>query len=291
MDKSAEHLEIIKLDNLHLAAKVISDKLRQGAHRGKRTGYGADFEQYRHYEPGDELKRIDWKLFARSEKYQIKESTIESNLHLKLMLDLSGSMNYEEEGIKRLTYAKVLLASLAYIGFLQGDSISLYFLQHGDVVQVVAPGAKSFQAVLYQLENAEAKGKWQNDFKDFPALKSREKEMIVMVSDFLQEAGELEALVTSLIHPRKEILLFQILGKQEMQMDLTGTIRFEDLESEHTYHAEATELIKEYNQSIKFYLNQLDMTFQLQGVRLLRASLAEPIAALIFRSFSNKHVA
>ncbi|WP_194974572.1 DUF58 domain-containing protein [Aquiflexum lacus] len=291
MDKSAEHLEIIKLNNLQLAAKVISDKLRQGSHVGKRIGYGAEFEQYRHYEPGDDLKRIDWKLFARSEKYQIKESPIESNFHLKLILDLSGSMNYEEEGINRLTYAKILMASLAYIAFLQGDNISLYFLQHGDIVQVVAPGAKSFQSVLYHLEKAEAKGKWQNDFKDFPTLKSREKEMIMMVSDFLQEEREWEALVKSMIHPNKEILLYQILGQQEMQMEMSGNIRFEDLESGHTFHAEAMDLMKDYNQSIQSYLNQLDTTFQLQGVTMLRASLAEPIAELIFRSLSNKQFA
>jgi hypothetical protein len=291
LDKSAEHLEIIKLNNLHLAAKVISDKLRQGSHVGKRIGYGAEFEQYRHYEPGDDLKRIDWKLFARSEKYQVKESPIESNFHLKLMLDLSGSMNYEEEGINRLTYAKTLLASLAYIAFLQGDAISLYFLQHGDAVQVVAPGAKSFQSVLYHLENAIAKGKWQNEFKDFPKLKSREKEMIIMVSDFLQVESEWEALVKSMIHPNKEILLFQVLGKQEMNMDMTGNIRFEDLESGHTFHAEAKDLMKGYNQSIQSYLQQLDAAFQVQGVTLLRASLTEPIAELIFRSISNKQFA
>lgn len=291
MDKSAEHLEIIKLNNLHLAAKVISNKLRQGSHVGKRIGYGAEFEQYRHYEPGDDLKRIDWKLFARSEKYQIKESPIESNFHLKLILDLSGSMNYEEDGINRLTYSKILLASLAYIAFLQGDNISLYFLQHGDVVQVVASGAKSFQSVLYQLEKAEAKGNWQRDLLDFPTLKSREKEMIIMVSDFLQEESEWEALVKSMIHPNKEILLYQILGKQEMQMEMIGNIRFEDLESGHTYHADAMDLMKDYNQSIQSYLDQLDVTFQLQGVKFLRASLEEPIAALIFRSLSNKQFA
>lgn len=291
MDKSAEHLEIIKLNNLQLAAKVISDKLRQGSHVGKRIGYGAEFEQYRHYEPGDDLKRIDWKLFARSGRYQIKESPIESNFHLKLILDLSGSMNYEEDGVNRLTYAKILLASMAYIAFLQGDNISLYFLQHGDVNQVVASGTKSFQAVLYQLEKANAVGKWPFDFKDFPTLKSRDKEMIVMVSDFLQEEREWETLVQSMIHPNKEILLFQILGKQEMKMDLVGNIRFEDLESGHTYHAEASDLMKDYNQSMQSYLSQLDAAFQLKGVKLLRTSLAEPIADLIFRTFSNKHIA
>lgn len=291
MNKSAEHLEIIKLNNLHLAARVISDQLRQGFHTGKRIGYGAEFEQYKHYEPGDDLKRLDWKLFARSQKYQIKESPAESNFHLRLILDLSGSMNYEESGINRLAYAKTLLASLGYIAFLQGDPISLCFLQEGDAVQVVAPGAKSFQSVLYHLEKVKAKGKWPGDFKGFPQLKSREKELIIMASDFLQVGSEWEALVKSMVHPKKEIFLFQILGNQEMHLDMTGNIRFEDLETGRTFHADTSGLIPDYNRSVQNYLDQLDATFHVQGVKLLRAALTEPIAALIFRSLSNKHFA
>src|SRR5690606_5258876 len=92
-------LEIIKLKNLKLAAKIISGQLRNGIHLGRKTGSGSEFEQYRHYQPGDDPKRIDWKLFARSGKYQVKESPVESQLEIKLMLDLSGSMNYIENGI------------------------------------------------------------------------------------------------------------------------------------------------------------------------------------------------
>ena len=93
------NLEIIKLNDLRLAARLISEQLRQGIHSGIRVGVGSEFEQYRHYQPGDDLKRIDWKYFSRSGKYMIKESTTESNLQIRLMLDLSGSMNYAENGV------------------------------------------------------------------------------------------------------------------------------------------------------------------------------------------------
>src|SRR5690606_10853607 len=93
-------LEIIRLKNLKLAAKIISGQLRNGIHLGRKTGAGSEFEQYRHYEPGDDPKRIDWKLYARSNKYQVKESPVESQLDIKLIFDLSGSMNYQEGGIR-----------------------------------------------------------------------------------------------------------------------------------------------------------------------------------------------
>lgn len=102
----ASNLEIIKLNNLKLAAKIISEQLKNGIHLGKRVGVGSEFEQYRYYEPGDDPKRIDWKYFSRSGKYMVKESQTESHLSVRMMLDLSGSMNYEENGIKRLEYAK-----------------------------------------------------------------------------------------------------------------------------------------------------------------------------------------
>ena len=145
-------LEITKLKNLKLAAKIISGQLRNGIHLGRKTGAGSEFEQYRHYEPGDDPKRIDWKLYSRSNKYQVKESPVESQLDLKLMLDLSGSMKYEEKGISRLDYAKNLLASLAYLGHQQGDIVSLYTLKDGKVNREVAPSIKSFQRILHHFD-------------------------------------------------------------------------------------------------------------------------------------------
>jgi hypothetical protein len=148
------NLEIIKLNDLRLSARLISEQLRQGIHSGIRVGVGSEFEQYRHYRPGDDLKRIDWKYFSRSGKYMVKESTTESNLHIRFILDLSGSMNYVENGFSRLDYAKNLLASLAYLGnFVFRDLESgQEFVQDGKSVQ--AEFNKKFKAYLDQLSQS-----------------------------------------------------------------------------------------------------------------------------------------
>lgn len=288
LEHKEEHLEIIKLQNLRLAAKIISEKLIQGSHFGKRVGSGAEFEQYRHYEPGDDLKRLDWKLFARSEKYLIKESPVDSYLNIKLILDLSGSMNYEEDGIQRLKYAKILFASIAYLAYMQEDRLSLYFLKNGKVEQMTSVNAKSFHAILYHLESAEAKGNWPIEVKTFPELKSKEKELVIMVSDFLQEENEWTSIVKSMVHPRKNILLFQILGANEIEMNLEGNRRFVDLESGNSIHANASDLVKEYNLKMTDYLKGLDLALQFPGVNLHRVSLEEPIAEVLEKVLKQK---
>lgn len=144
----ASNLEIIKLNNLRLSAKIISEQLKQGIHLGKRVGAGSEFEQYRYYEPGDDPKRIDWKYFSRSGKYMIKESQAESHLQITLMLDLSGSMNYEENGVRRIDYAKNIIATIAYLAHLQGDSLSYFTFHEGTLTQKVAPSPKKLPAYL-----------------------------------------------------------------------------------------------------------------------------------------------
>ncbi|RIW12775.1 DUF58 domain-containing protein [Algoriphagus lacus] len=274
------NLEIIKLNDLRLSARLISEQLRQGIHSGIRVGVGSEFEQYRHYRSGDDLKRIDWKYFSRSGKYMVKESTTESNLHISLILDLSGSMNYEENGFSRLDYAKNLLASLAYLGYLQGDSLSFYTLKDGKLTQKVAPTPKSFQRILYHLELEKASGSWPLDVP-IPVLPTgRNRELIVWVSDFLQKNEEWESLVEKFRHPRKELMLVQLLGEQELNFNLQGNLIFRDLETGQEMVRDGQVLKADFQKNFQLYLAQLDAKFQLPQVHLLRESIQTPLATL-----------
>lgn len=274
-------LEIIKLKNLKLAAKIISRQLKNGVHFGKRIGAGSEFEQYRHYEPGDDTKRIDWKLFARSDKYMVKESPVESNLHIRFILDLSGSMNYEEKGIRRLDFAKNLLASLAYLAHQQGDPMTFFTLQNGSVLQKVSPSPKSFPKILYHLETDTASGSWPILKQDFPVLKNNQRELIIMVSDFLQKENEWVDIVEAMRHPKKEIVLFQVLGEQEIAFDLKGNYKFKDLETNQIIEMDGKTVQKTYNEAIQKYLTELDQAFHLPQVHLIRTTFHESIAEVI----------
>lgn len=279
--------ELIKLNNLQLAGKIISEELMLGIHSSKRSGIGVEFEQYRHYEIGYDPKRIDWKLFARTDKHLVRESATESNLKISFLLDLSGSMNYEEENISRLNYAKILIASLAYLGFRQNDQMSLYGLQNGDLQTFVNGGKQSFQRILYALENAQAKGNWSNENPKFPPFQQKQKELIVMVSDFLQLNDEWLKLIQNMANPSREILIFQLLGKQEIEFNLNGFFRFHDLETNQEIELEANSIKSQYLENIQNYLTKIDEALLLPNVHLIRTKLQEPIALVISESLKK----
>lgn len=284
----ASHL--IKLKNLQLTGRLVSEELMLGIHSSKRSGIGIEFEQYRHYEPGDDPKRIDWKLFARTDKHLVRESSTESDRHIRFVLDLSGSMNYAENGLSRLQYAQVLLASLAYLCYIQNDQMSLYGLREGRVDVISASGAsarQAFQKILVGLENVQAAGAWQLSGTAISEFRSRMKEQLIFVSDLLQIGDEWLSWVRSLAGPQREIVVFQILGDRETAFDLQGFYRFRDLESGREIELDAAAAAEQYRSSMESYLSDVKAALQIPHVRLVRAQMSEPIGSVL-KAFLTK---
>jgi uncharacterized protein (DUF58 family) len=280
--------ELIKLNNLQLAGKLVSEQLMLGIHQSKRFGYGIEFEQYRHYEPGDDPKRIDWKLYARTDKHLVRESSTESNFHLRFIIDLSGSMNYIENGVSRLQYCKILLASLAYLGYRQSDLMSLYALQNDELRTLVASGKQSFQRILYTLEQATASGDWKNSDPKFPTFQQKQKEVIIIASDFLQVNNEWIQLIKNLANSHREVIVFQVLGKQELDFNLKGFYSFKDLESGKEVELQAESIKDEFRKNAENYLKNLKNDLQIPFVHLIRTDLEAPIASVITESIKNR---
>jgi uncharacterized protein (DUF58 family) len=281
--------ELIKLNNLQIAGKLVSEEVMLGIHGSKRSGIGIEFEQYRHYEPGDDPKRIDWKLYARTQKHLVRESATESNFHIRLVLDLSGSMNYEEKGISRLNYCKILLASLAYLGYRQSDQMSLYVLKNGDLQTLVPSAKQSFQRILYELERAEAGGTWTNPHPKFPQFQQKQKELVVLASDFLQVNNEWLQLIQNMATPRREVLIFQVLGEEEVSFSLNGFYRFKDLETGKEVELEAGSIKEMVQQKADAYLAHLEESLHIPYVYLQRHTIHEPIAQVILEALRKRN--
>ncbi len=284
--------DLIKLNNLQLAGKLVSDELLLGIQASKRIGVGTEFEQYRHYTPGDDPKRIDWKRFASTGKHLIRESSTESNQQIRFVLDLSGSMNYAEAGVSRLNYAKLILASLAYLGYRQNDQLSLYTLQNGAVQAMVPTDGKGgpsvgFQKILYALQTAQASGPWVGKQPRFPEFQHKQKELLILASDFLQVGDEWLSLIKSLAGPRREIVIFQILGDQETEFDLRGFYRFQDLETGREIELQAEAVRDAFQATATDYLTKLEEALRMPHVRLIRAKLSEPIALVLRQYLTN----
>lgn len=283
---------LIKLKNLQLTGKLVSDELMLGIHSSKRSGIGIEFEQYRHYEPGDDPKRIDWKLFARTNKHLVRESSTESDRQIRFVLDLSGSMNYTENGVSRLQYAQILLASLAYLCYIQNDQMSLYGMTEGRVETISGTGSASsarqaFQKILVGLEKATASGPWGTSAPGQAEFQSRKKEQLIFVSDLLQTGDEWLSWIRSLAGPYREIVIFQILGDQEEKFDLKGFYRFKDLESGQEIELDADAASTEFRTSMQAYLAHLKAALQIPHVRLMRARMSEPVG-MVLKAFLTR---
>ncbi|HWV30827.1 MAG TPA: DUF58 domain-containing protein [Dyadobacter sp.] len=283
---------LIKLKNLQLTGKLVSEELMLGIHSSKRSGIGIEFEQYRHYEPGDDPKRIDWKLFARTDKHLVRESSTESDRQIRFVLDLSGSMNYTENGVSRLQYAQILLASLAYLCYIQNDQMSLYGLTEGRVETISGSGSVSsarqaFQKILVGLEKATAAGTWGTSGLRHSEFQSKKKEQLILVSDLLQTNDEWRSWIRSLAGPYREIVIFQILGDQETEFDLKGFYRFKDLESGIEMELDAEAVGTQFRASMQTYLADLKTALQIPHVRLVRARMSEPVG-MVLKAFLTR---
>ncbi|QMW06527.1 DUF58 domain-containing protein [Spirosoma foliorum] len=273
--------DLIKLNNLQLAGKLVSDESLLGIQASQRSGIGTEFEQFRHYTPGDDPKRIDWKLFAKSNQYLVRESATESNQQIRFVIDLSGSMNYTEAGISRLQYAKILLASLAYLANRQSDQISLYSLKDGAIHTLVPAGKQAFLKLVATLEAAQANGPWTSTATSFPEFSRKQSEMLVIVSDFLQVNDEWVNLIQKVAGPRREIVIFQLLGDQEVDFSISGFYRFQDLESGKEIELQADAIRDTVRQRATDYLSNLDVSLRIPHVRLIRVRLSDPIAIVL----------
>src|ERR1700759_4558986 len=147
------------IKDLPLLAKTVVDGFMNGFNKSTVKGPGLEFSQYRSYQPGDDLRWLDWRMFARSDRYYIRESEIETSISVRFLIDASASMKHEDDGISKIHYARMLTASLAYLANLQGDAVGLYVFQDG-VLFTLASGAdpQHLKRLYYQLERIEPAG-------------------------------------------------------------------------------------------------------------------------------------
>ncbi len=274
-------LDLIRINNLPLVGQLVSDEMTLGLHRSRRNGVGVEFAQFRAYQPGDDPKRIDWKRYAQTGKHLVRESETESSQHIRLLIDLSGSMNYAEGNVRRLDYAKVVLAAIAYIANRQSDQLSLYGVREGQLAPLVPPGKQAFQKVLGTLAGVTAAGGWPANPPQFPVPNRNQSELLVLVSDLLQLNDEWLNLLRQAATPRREILLIQVLGKQEVDFNLSGFYQFQDLETKQTVEVQADAVRSQVRQAATAYFAQLDMELHLPHLRRVRALLTDPPALVL----------
>ena len=163
-------------------------------------GAGLEFNQYRAYNIGDDLRLLDWKLLARSDKYYLKQSSIERQNKVRFLLDTSASMQYEEDGISKFNYARYLTAALGYIAYLQGDQFGIHFC-NGRTSTSLLPQSSSthLHHFFHLLDEANAIGKWQiPQYESLYLSKQKNRELIIVISDWYEHKAEITKASTTI---------------------------------------------------------------------------------------------
>ncbi len=220
------------INGLELIARIIVEGFMSGSNKSQSVGAGQEFSQYRSYQPGDDLRQLDWKMFARSERYYIKEAEIETNITVKFMLDASRSMAYEENGISKLQYAKVMMAALAYLARKQGDTFGLFTVNDHQIKSVLPRfEQQQFIRFLTELVRATGEGKWEKSKGIEQLFDHHGKEMIVFITDLYDDGKDIQHFISRLKTKRNEVIVFHLMGQHEIQLDFEGSFTFEDLET------------------------------------------------------------
>lgn len=245
------------VSGLELVARVIVEGFMSGSNKSQSVGAGQEFSQYRNYQPGDDLRQLDWKMFARSERYYIKEAEIETNITVKFMLDASRSMAYAEKDLSKLQHAKVMMAALAYLARKQSDTFGL-FAVNDKHIRALLPRfeQQQFMRFLVELINIQGEGRWENSGGEEQLFDHHGKEMIVFFTDMYDDEGDLLRFISRLKTPRNEVVVFHLMGQQEQELSYEESLTFEDLETKTRTKVNTQLQHKEYTTRVAEWLQQ-----------------------------------
>jgi uncharacterized protein (DUF58 family) len=282
---------VMSIKNLQLAAKTVIDGFMSGVNKSTIKGPGMEFSQYRSYQPGDDLRSLDWKMFARSDRYYIRESEVETSISVRFLVDASASMNHEDAGFKKITYAAYLTASLAYLANLQGDATGLFVLQNDGLFSLVPrQSMQHLNRLFYQLENLKPEGKLTEPiaYKEIFAGTGK-RELLVFITDFHEESDEILQLLDKLFALKHEIVVFHLIGKNELELDFAGYSTFEDLETGQTIQVNAAQARKVYKQKLAKRLAYIKTQLLDRNIFYRLISIDQPLD-LALRDFLNQRM-
>lgn len=223
-----------KISKMELVARQVMDGYVQGMHRSPHIGFALDFAQHRQYVPGDDIKRIDWRAFAKSERYYIKQYEVSTNLHAHIVLDASGSMAYRgpSDAMSKFRYGQYLAACLAYLVLHQQDSAGLITFDN-KVREFIPP--RSAPSHLMRMLHALDSTKAEKESGIAPLLhevaeRITRRGMVIVISDLFDDAGPLIEALHHLRHKRHEVILLHTMANDELEFPFRRWSLFENLE-------------------------------------------------------------
>lgn len=245
-----------KIANMELRARLVVDGALSGIHKSPYKGSSIEFLEHKEYSPGNEIKHIDWKVLAKTDKYYVKQFEEETNLKCFVFLDTSGSMGYKSTGVSKFEYAATLAASLSYLLLKQSDLVG--FVSFSDrVLQYIPPRSRltHLHAILNVLAESKTTGKSNagvilNEFIE----KIGRRSLIIIISDFFDDTKKIVRQLKYFQFKKNEIILFQILDPYELTFPFETITFFESMEDDRRILADPKSIKNRYLSEINHFL-------------------------------------
>ncbi len=277
-----------RLRGVEIGVRRPMDGSHQGLHRSPAFGSSVEFAEYREYTPGDPVARIDWPVYARSDRYVIRRFHEDVSIRCYIMLDISASMKYQQDGaLQKSEYASYLAAGMMYVMVQQGDMVSL--ITFDDQIREYYEPSGSFvglKPMLQGLEKIEPKNKGNIEAALHSAAELiKGKALVVVISDLLEEPESILQGINHLYYDGKEITLFHILDPAEMNMSVTGLADVTSLESKEKVTVDFRRIRDAYLEQLRLYLDELRSGFQkTRSEYILTETRTEVYDAILQRS-------
>ena len=272
------------MSGLDLVARTVVDGFVAGLHRSPDFGFSQEFAEYRAYSPGDDLRHVDWNVFARTERAYLKRYRGETNSLLTVLLDASNSMQYSSHSVTKMDYARYIAASLFYLAIhSQRDAAGLVVFDD-DVRNYIRPSTRQGQLarLLAGLELAEPRAR-TNFAKPIDHLRQflRRRGMVIVVSDFLGDPAEIVRTIEPLRFHGNEVVLFHVLDPQEVQPKLTEPTLLVDLETQEQMEVTPEYAKSEYRGKMDAHLIDLRTRTRGAGMDYFLLQTDRPLDAML----------
>ena len=267
------------LHNLELRARVVVEGFLAGLHKSPHRGFSVEFNDYRHYQRGDDMRHVDWRLYARSGKLYIKQYEDETNVRCMILLDTSASMAYTSGGMSKLDYGITLASALAYFIARQRDAVGL--VTFDDEIREYLP-AKTRQLHLMRILRALSRvqaGQQTDVVKPLTDLASslKKKSMVILISDMLDDEERIINTLTNLRAMGNDIITFHIMDDAELNFPFNEASEFIDMENSESYITSPAAIRKAYLKNINEFLAYCKKQCQTSGIDYCLMNTREPL--------------
>jgi len=255
LDPSGLH----RVGNMELVAKQVVEGFLTGRHRSPYHGFSVEYLDHRAYTPGDEIRNLDWKIVARSDKYYVKLYEDETNLRAYILLDCSSSMNFGSGDQTKLSWGSYLAAALTYLLLRQNDAVGLVEFDTG-VRRFIPPKAHptQFRRILQSLDGIEPGGETDvGGVLHEAAERTKRRGLIIVISDLIDNEAEIAHGLQRFRHSQHEVIVFHVMDDAELTFPYDRQTRFQDMEGSGLVSANPKSLRKQYMQRLNGFLTRL----------------------------------